>query len=141
MQAGGTAPELHANWGTLVVTCSDFTRPESEARRREQSMVHAQIEATSRLEASYVRLTAGQGWPGVAQADGIRWAVQGLTRAAAYARCLGIPALYENHTPGSVWRWNDFSQPVDRYLELVEATAGSDLALQFDMANNLALWD
>lgn len=36
---------------------------------------------------------------------------------------------------------NDFSQPVDRYLELVEATAGSDLALLFDTANNLALWD
>lgn len=93
-----------------------------------------------RLQAPYVRLTAGQGRSGVAWADGMRWGFQGLTRAAAYARRLGITALYENHTRGSVWLWNDFSQLVDRYLELVEATAGSDLALLFDTANNLALW-
>ena len=36
---------------------------------------------------------------------------------------------------------NDFSQPVDRYLDLAEATAGSVFAFLFDTAKNLALWD
>ena len=125
----------------MVVTYSDFTFPDPEDRRREQAAVHAQIEAAARLEAPYVRLTAGQGWPGVARADGLAWAAEGLSHAAAHAGKLGVTALYENHTRGSVWRWNDFSQPADRFLELVAATEGSDLAVLFDTANNLALWD
>lgn len=125
----------------MVVTYSDFTLPDPEARRREQAAVHAQIEAAARLEAPYVRLTAGQSWPGVARADGLAWAAEGLSQAAAHAGGLGVTALYENHTRGSVWRWNDFSQPADRFLELVAATEGSDLAVLFDTANNLALWD
>ncbi|MCY4522547.1 MAG: sugar phosphate isomerase/epimerase [Caldilineaceae bacterium] len=125
----------------MVVTYSDFTLPDPEARRREQAAVHAQIEAAARLEAPYVRLTAGQSWPGVARADGMVWAAEGLSQAAAYASGLGVTALYENHTRGSVWRWNDFSQPADRFLELVAATEGSDLKVLFDTANNLALWD
>jgi len=125
----------------MVVTYSDFTLPDPEARRRELAAVHAQIEAAARLEAPYVRLTAGQSWPGVARADGMAWAAEGLVQAAAYASGLGVIALYENHTRGSVWRWNDFSQPADRFLELVEQTEGSDLEVLFDTANNLALWD
>ena len=125
----------------MVVTYSDFTLPEPEDRRREQSAVHDQIEAAARLEAPYVRLTAGQSWPGVTRADGMVWAVEGLVQAAARAKRLGVTALYENHTRGSVWRWNDFSQPADRFLELVAATEGSDLEVLFDTANNLALWD
>lgn len=125
----------------MVVTYSDFTLPDPEARRRELAAVHAQIEAAARLEAPYVRLTAGQSWPGVARADGMAWAAEGLVQAAAYASGLGVIALYENHTRGSVWRWNDFSQPADRFLELVEQTEGSDLEVLFDTANNLVLWD
>lgn len=125
----------------MVVTYSDFTLPDPEARQQEQSMVHAQIEAAACLEASYIRLTAGQSWPGVTRADGMAWAAEGLVQAAASAKRLGIAALYENHTRGSVWRWNDFSQPADRFLELVEQTEGSDLEVLFDTANNLALWD
>ncbi len=125
----------------MVVTYSDFTLPDPEARRREQSVVHAQIEAAARLEAPYVRLTAGQSWPGVVRAEGMAWAAEGLVQAAGHAKRLGVTALYENHTRGSVWRWNDFSQPADRFLELVAATEGSDLEVLFDTANNLALWD
>ena len=125
----------------MVVTYSDFTLPDPEARRREQAAVHAQIEAAARLETPYIRLTAGQSWPGVTRADGMAWAAEGLVQAAGRAKRLGVTALYENHTRGSVWRWNDFSQPADRFLELVEQTEGSDLEVLFDTANNLALWD
>lgn len=125
----------------MVVTYSDFTLSNPDLRRREQAAVHAQIEAAARLEAPYIRLTAGQSWPGVTRADGMAWAAEGLVQAAARAKRLGVTALYENHTRGSVWRWNDFSQPADRFLELVEQTEGSDLEVLFDTANNLALWD
>lgn len=125
----------------MVVTYSDFTLPDAEARSREQLQIRAQIEAASDLGAQFVRLTAGQSWPGVVRADGIGWAVEGLTQAAEQANQLGITALYENHTRGSVWQWNDFSQPADRFLELVKATEDSELAVLFDTANNLALWD
>lgn len=125
----------------MLVAYSDFTLPTAAQRERHCTLLERQIEAAACLNAPYIRLTAGQAWPGVNPRQGLRWAADGLQRAADWAAARGVQALYENHTRGSVWAWNDFSQAADRYLALVEATRDSALGLLFDTANNLALYD
>lgn len=125
----------------MLVTYSDFCQPDGAARAAEQAAIAAQIEAAAELGAPFVRLTAGQAWPGVSLRAGLAWAIEGLSRAAAHAAACGVQAVYENHTRGSVWRWNDFSQPLDRFLAIADATRGTELGLLFDTANNLALHD
>lgn len=125
----------------MIVTYSDFTHPDAEERTRQIDEVRAYIDAAARLGTSFLRVTAGQAHPGVARSDGIGWATDGLTGCVEQAGAAGITLLYENHTKGSVWTYNDFSQPADIFLEIVERTAGSGLRLLYDTANTLATGD
>ena len=128
----------------MVVTYSDFTLPDLEARRREQAAVHAQIEAAARLEAPYVRLTAGQSWPGVARVDGMAWAADRFGHRQPRTPCPALGghcAVREPHTGFrlALERLQPTGRPVS--WNWSRQTEGSELEVLFDTANNLALWD
>lgn len=125
----------------MLVTYSDFTHPDATERARQQDDVRAWIEAAARLGVPFLRLTAGQAHPGVAEEEGLAWAVAGLTACLDDAAAAGVRLLYENHVRGAVWSANDFTQPAARFLEVVHRTAGSSLGVLFDTANCLALGD
>lgn len=125
----------------MIVTYSDFTHPDATERTRQVEDVRAYIDAAERLGTSFLRVTAGQAHPGVERGDGIGWAVDGLTACVDQAADAGITLLYENHTKGSVWTYNDFTQPAELFLEVVRRTAGSGLRLLYDTANTLATGD
>jgi sugar phosphate isomerase/epimerase len=125
----------------MLATYTDFTHPDATERARQQADLRAWIEAASVLETPMLRVTAGQAHPGVAEADGLEWATHGLMACLAEAHAAGVQLLYENHVRGAVWQYNDFTQPRQRFLEIVQRTAGSDLGILFDSANPLALND
>ncbi len=125
----------------MIVTYSDFTHPDAAERARQGEEVRAYIDAAARLGISFVRVTAGQRHPGVERADGIGWAVSGLTSCLDHAAQAGVTLLYENHTKGAVWTYNDFSQPSAIFLEIVRQTEGTGLRLLYDTANTLATGD
>jgi len=125
----------------MLVTYADFTQPDPAQRRRQLDELKANIEAATYLGASFLRVTAGQAHPGVDRADGIQWAVEGLTSALDLAAGAGITLTYENHTIGYGWTHYDFSQPADIFLEIVARTSGTSLKILFDTANNLASGD
>lgn len=125
----------------MLATYSDFTHPDAAERARQVEGVRDWIEAGARLGVSYLRLTAGQNHPGVSEDEGLDWASTGLTACLDDAAAAGVRLLYENHVRGAVWTNNDFTQPAERFLEVVRRTAGSDLQLLFDTANCLALED
>jgi len=125
----------------ILATYSDFTHPEAAERARQVDAVRAWIEAAARMGSGFVRLTAGQAHPGVPQDAGIGWATAGLTACVDDAAAADVRLLYENHVRGAVWRYNDFTQPAERFLEVVRRAAGSGLEILFDTANCLALDD
>lgn len=125
----------------MIVTYSDFTHPSAAERTRQIDEVHTYIDAAARLEAPFVRVTAGQRHPGVQRAEGIAWATAGLTSCLDHAKEAGVTLTYENHTKGSVWQYYDFSQPADIFLEIMQATASSGLRLLYDTANTLGSGD
>ncbi|MEZ4660313.1 MAG: sugar phosphate isomerase/epimerase family protein [Caldilineaceae bacterium] len=125
----------------MLVTYSDFTHPDAAERAQQVQEVNGFIAAAARLGAAFVRVTAGQAHPGVQLAEGAEWAVAGLTACLDTARQHGVTLVYENHTKGSVWTYNDFSQPSPIFLDIVKRTAQTDLKLLFDTANTLATGD
>ena len=125
----------------VLVTYSDFTHPSSTHRAKEADDVRAWIEAAERLGVEFLRLTAGQAHPGVREDEGLDWALEGLTACVHDAAAAGVRLLYENHTRGSVWQYNDFTQPAARFLEIARRTRGTGLEVLFDTANCLALGD
>jgi len=125
----------------MVVTYSDFTHPDAQERLRQQGEVHSFIDAAAQLGAPFVRVTAGQRHPAVNEVEGIAWAVEGLTSCLDHAAQAGVTLTYENHTKGSVWTYNDFTQPARIFLEVMERTAGTGLRLLYDTANTLGSGD
>ena len=125
----------------LLATYSDFTHPDPVERARQRDDVRSWIQAAARLGVVFLRLTAGQAYPGVAEDVAISWAVEGLTACLDEATAAGVQLLYENHVRGAHWRRNDATQAASRFLEVVRRTAGSSLGILFDTANSLVLGD
>jgi len=125
----------------MLVTYADFTHPDVAERSRQVDEIRMFCRVAAELGASFVRVTAGQAHPGVERAAGIEWAVAGLTACLAAAAQSGVTLCYENHTKGYAWTYNDFSQPADRFLEIVARTADTGLRLLYDTANTVAAGD
>ncbi len=125
----------------MVVTYADFTHPDAAERARQVDMLRRYIDVCAELGAPFARVTAGQAHPGVGRAEGIEWAVAGLTSCLDYAAQAGVTLCYENHTKGYAWTYFDFTQPADIFLEVMERTKGTGLRLLFDTANTLATND
>jgi sugar phosphate isomerase/epimerase len=125
----------------MVVTYSDFTHPDPRYRAQQVDELRTWVDVAARLGATFLRVTAGQAHPDVAEPDGLQWAVEGLTACLAEARSAGVRLVYENHKRGSTWQRDDFTQPAARFLEVVRRTRGTGLEVLFDTANCLALQD
>lgn len=125
----------------ILATYTDFTHPDQAYRARQIDDLNAWIDAGARMGVTFLRLTAGQDHPGVPEDAGLAWAAEGLTACVHDAAAAGVRLLYENHTRGSVWERNDFTQPAARFLDVARRTRGSGLEILFDTANCLALDD
>lgn len=122
----------------MVTTYPDFTHPDPAQRERELAKAEETVSVAANLGAELVRVTAGQAHPDVSRDRGIGWAVEGLTRLVEKTRNSGVTLVYENHSKPAAWTYTDFSEPPDRFLEIVNRTSGIGLGINFDTANAAA---
>jgi sugar phosphate isomerase/epimerase len=121
-----------------MLTCApDFTHPEATGRQATYDEMRTMIELAHQLGASLIRVTAGQAHPSVSRAKGVAWVVEGITKLLPDAEAAGVTCAYENHTKASVWQYRDFSEDSAIFLEIVRATEGTALRVNFDTANPL----
>lgn len=113
----------------------DFTHPDALQRERELEYLRRDIAVCSALGIEYVRVLAGQAHPGVTREQGVRWAVEMLRRAAVTAAKFGVVLVYEDHYKPGAWIYEDFSFPVDIFLEIAQALKGSGVKINFDTGN------
>jgi sugar phosphate isomerase/epimerase len=141
--AGALRADIEAVGLPLVMVTSypDFTHPDPAQRERELELEREVVEVSARLGAQLVRVTAGQAHPETGRADGIEWAVEGLSRLVDTTRNLGVRLVYENHAKPGAWRYTDFSQPPGVFLEIVQRTADVGLGVNFDTANAASFAD
>jgi sugar phosphate isomerase/epimerase len=125
----------------MVTTYPDFTHPDIKEREKELSNLKENIVVASRLGAELVRVTAGQAHPTVKRDEGIKWAVEGLTKAVEFVRNYPITLAYENHAKPGAWKYVDFSHPTDVFLSIVEQTEQVSLGVNWDTANVIAYGD
>jgi sugar phosphate isomerase/epimerase len=125
----------------LFNTYPDFTHPDPAQRRREQADFAIHLRSAAQLGARMVRVTAGQGHPGLDRETGISLAVEGLRYAAGLADQAGIRAVYENHSKPGVWSYADFSHPADIFCEIAGRIKNEPIGILFDTANAVARGD
>ncbi len=122
----------------MVTSYPDFTHPDSAQRFKELELAVEVCQVAADLGAELVRVTAGQAHPQTGRAEGICWAVEGLTGLVERTQGLAVTPVYENHAKPGAWEFTDFSQPPEIFLEIVHRTAECRLRVNFDTGNAAA---
>lgn len=122
----------------MLTTYPDFTHPDAGQRRRELELAVESVAIAEALGAELVRVTAGQAHPATGRAQGVEWAVEGLTRLVEAVRDSPVRPVYENHAKPGAWEHTDFSMPPELFLEIARGTAAAGLGINFDTGNAAA---
>jgi sugar phosphate isomerase/epimerase len=120
------------------LTCApDFTNPDPAERERQLEEMKEKVEIAAELGASAVRVTAGMVHKDLDEPDGVRYAVEGMTRLLEYSEPLSIKLCYENHYKDRRWTHEDFSFRPEVFLKIFEAIEPTVVMVNFDFANPL----
>ena len=116
----------------------DFTRPDPAERRAEVEKQKRALEVTAALGGRLCRVLSGQRRPDVARADGVRMAAECITALLPHAERCGVVLILENHYKDSYWRYPEFAQKTDVFLELLAAIPESPwFGVNFDPSNTI----
>jgi len=113
----------------------DFTHPDPGERARQVGRQRDAIDLALRFGTRYCRTLSGQRRPGVSRADGVAWTVECLLRSLDYAEQRGAVLCLENHYKDSTWRYPEFAQDEDVYLEILHRVESPRLGVQYDPSN------
>lgn len=122
---------------SMLCFSPDFTHPDAAERRRQVERQKAAIDLTVRLGARHCRTLSGQCLPGLTRAEGIARTIDGIRRSLEYAEPRGVVLCMENHYKDGRWRYPEFAQPEDVFLEIVEQIDSPFFGVQYDPSNAL----
>ena len=128
-----------------MLCCSpDFTNPDADARKRALDHEVEMIRVTRRLGGprAACRVLSGQRYPEVPRAQGVAWVVEAIEALLPVAREYDVVLAMENHYKDGYWRWPEFAQKMDVFLEIVNAIADrTHFGVQYDPSNAIVAGD
>jgi sugar phosphate isomerase/epimerase len=134
-----------AGFAMPMLCCSpDFVHPDEEARRRAFDHEVEMIRITRRLggPGATCRVLSGQRHPEVSRAQGVAWVVDAINRLLPIARSHDVVLGMENHYKDGSWRYPEFAQKQDVFLEIVNAIEDRDhFGVQYDPSNAIVAGD
>jgi sugar phosphate isomerase/epimerase len=122
-----------------MLCCSpDFTNPDSDARKRAIDKEIAMVKVAHRLGGprTVCRVLSGQRYPEVPREQGLEWCGECINAVLPVARELDIVLGLENHYKDGFWKYPEFAQKADVFLELVNAIDDrTHFGVQYDPSN------
>jgi len=125
----------------MVTTYSDFTNPDPECRKQAVELAKHHIAMTAALRGKYLRLTAGQAYPGLSEDAAIDGVYDCFTACVPAAEAAGVRLLIENHSKPGAWQYDDFDFHLQRMIRLWEKLRELPIGVNYDTANGFALQD
>jgi sugar phosphate isomerase/epimerase len=120
---------------SMLCFSPDFTHPDAGERRRQVERQRAAIDLTVRLGARHCRTLSGQRLPGLTRDEGVARTLDGIRRSLEYAERRGVVLCMENHYKDGTWRYPEFAQAEDIFLEIVEQIDSPFFGVQYDPSN------
>ena len=120
---------------SMLCFSPDFTHPDPTVRQQEIERQNAAIDLTAQLGATHCRTLSGQRFPGLARADGIERTIDCIRRSLEHAERRGIVLCMENHYKDGRWRYPEFAQPEDIFLEIIGRIESPYFGVQYDPSN------
>lgn len=134
-----------AGFAMPMLCCSpDFTNPDSDARRHAVERHCHLIEVAHRLggPGTVCRVLSGQRYPNVGRAQGLEWVVTCIEELLPVAREYEIILGLENHYKDGFWKYPEFAQKKDVFLDLVNAISDrKNFGVQYDPSNAVVAGD
>lgn len=128
-----------------MLCCSpDFANPDEEQRKRAVEHEVAMIRAARRLggKRTVCRVLSGQRHPGVEREQGLEWVVNCIEQVLVVAREEDVVLGLENHYKDSFWKYPEFAQKQDVFLQLVNSIRErSHFGVQYDPSNAIVAGD
>jgi sugar phosphate isomerase/epimerase len=120
---------------SMICFSPDFTHPDPEERRRQVDRQKAAIDLTLQLGARHCRTLSGQRYPGLSRDEGIARTLEGIRRSLDYAERRQVVLCMENHYKDGTWRYPEFAQPEDIFLEIIGQIDSPFFGVQYDPSN------
>ena len=134
-----------AGFAMPMLCCSpDFTNPDADARKRAVDREAEMIRVTRRLggPGAVCRVLSGQRYPEVSRRQGLDWVVECIERVLPVAREYDVVLGLENHYKDGFWKYPEFAQKQDVFLELVAAIPDRrHFGVQYDPSNAIVAGD
>jgi sugar phosphate isomerase/epimerase len=142
----GVGAAIHdAGFVMPMLCCSpDFTNPEQSGRQRAIEREAVMIAVTRRLggPGAVCRVLSGQRYPEVTRAQGIAWVVEAIEELLPVAKQHAVILGLENHYKDSFWKYPEFAQRQDVFVELLAAIPDREsFGVQYDPSNAIVAGD
>ena len=115
----------------------DFTNPDPKKRMEELSKQKKAVDLTATLGGRFCRTLSGQNRPGLDRKKAVRWCVEMIREAVAYAEEKGIILNIENHYKDGYWEYPEFALKSDIFLEIIEQIDSPSFGINFDPSNTI----
>src|SRR5262245_1624461 len=140
------AEAIHAAGFEMPMLCCspDFTHPDSDARKRVVEREIEMVRVCRRLggPGTVCRVLSGQRHPRVSREQGIEWAAGCINEVLPAARECDVALGLENHYKDGFWKYPEFAQKKDVFLDLVNAIPDrTHFGVQYDPSNALVAGD
>ena len=119
----------------MLCVSPDFTVPDSERRKEEVVKQKDMIDLAAFLGGRFCRVLSGQAYPEVPRAQGVRWVVECIRECVDYAARRNILLNMENHYKDNYWRFPEFAQKREVFLEIVSQVDSPWFGVNFDPSN------
>lgn len=122
---------------SLLCFSPDFTHPDAAERARQVERQKAAIDLCVKLGVRHCRTLSGQAYPGMSRTDGVERTVDGIKRSLDHAAKAGVTLCMENHYKDGTWRYPEFAQPEDVFLDIIGRIDSPFFGVQYDPSNAL----
>jgi sugar phosphate isomerase/epimerase len=120
---------------SMLCFSPDFTHPDADERARQVQRQRDAIDLCVALGVRYCRTLSGQRFPDMSRADGVARTVDGITRSLEYAAEREVVLCMENHYKDGNWKYPEFAQAEDVFLEIIEQIDSPWFGVQYDPSN------
>ena len=120
---------------SMLCFSPDFTHPDPDERARQWQRQRDAIDLSVALGVRYCRTLSGQRFPDMSRAEGIARTVDGITRSLEYAAEREVVLCMENHYKDGNWKYPEFAQAEDVFLEIIGQIDSPWFGVQYDPSN------
>lgn len=121
-----------------MLCCSpDFTQRDHRALEREIETEKRMIEITAFFGGRFCRVLSGQRRPDLTREDGIEQVVRAIKALLPFAEEHGVILNMENHYKDNYWKYPEFAQKMDIFVEIVDRIDSPWFGVNYDPSNTI----